>query len=284
MATIHLDNTNDSRLAGYLDLKTRELAAADPGRFLAEGRLVVERLLAGTHEVESVLIEQRRLAEMEPLVAGRAPLYVVPNPAMEQVTGYKIHTGILAIGRRPAQPDLDAMMPPQPQRAFWLVAPIIKELANLGALVRTATAFGVTGLMLGPHCCDPYYRRALRVSMGTLFRLPIFQSQDLQRDLLRLRDDHGVTLCATVLEDGAERLHDAPAEPRMAVMLGHEYLGLHEHWVGLCRRKITIPMHLGTDSLNVSVSAALFCYHFLAPKAPVRLPEAESQASAQAAP
>ncbi len=274
MPIIHLDNLCDPRLDGYRSLKDRELAASGGGRFLAEGRLVVERLLAGELEVESVLIEQRRLAEMAPVVGDKAPLYVIPDPAMQQIAGYKIHTGVLGIGRRPRSRAVDEIMQSAGETAFWLVAPIIKELPNLGALVRTATAFGVTGLMLGPHCCDPFYRRAVRVSMGTIFRLPLVRSTDLEADLLRLRDRWGVQLCATVLDEGSEILRDAPCSARMALLLGHEYLGLDDRWVKLCGRKITIPMHLGTDSLNVSVAAALCCYHFMAPSRPLRLPEA----------
>jgi tRNA G18 (ribose-2'-O)-methylase SpoU len=272
---IPISDFSDPRLEPYRNLRDKQLADRD--LFLTEGKRVTERLLASRLEVESVLTDERRAPEMAALSGGRAPLYVITEELMKQVAGFRIHTGVLAVARRPPAPTLDAILRPATEPFTLLVLPIIKEPANLGALIRTAAAFGVTGAILGPECCDPFFRRVVRVSMATVFRLPIVRSDDLERDLVRLRDHWNVELFATVLDDSAEPLHTAvrdPARRGIAILLGHEVEGLEPRWAGLCSRKVVLPMHLGTDSLNVSVAAAVFCYHFLAPTKPVRLPEA----------
>lgn len=272
---ISITDFDDPRLDPYRNLRDRELAAG--GRFIAEGRRITQRLLASGLGVESVLAEERRAPEVVEASSGRAPLYVVPKELMTRIAGFAIHTGVLSVGLRPPPLVLDDMMSRVALPYTLLVAPILKEPANLGALIRTAAAFGATGLLLGPQCCDPFLRRTIRVSMATVFRLPIIHSDDLTGDLSRLRDRWNVELCATVLAADAEPLYRArrdPARDGVAILLGHEVEGLDEQTVRLCDRKITIPMHLGTDSLNISVAAAICCYHFMAPREPIRLPEA----------
>jgi tRNA G18 (ribose-2'-O)-methylase SpoU len=98
--------------------------------------------------------------------------------------------------------------------------------------------------------------------MGTAFYLPIVRSVDLARDLRRLRDEYGVELVATVLDEDAESLDAVPRPPRLGILFGNEAQGLSPEHVALCARRVTIPMKLGTDSLNVSVAAGIFLYHF----------------------
>jgi len=275
---IRITDIDDPRLVYYRDLRDRRLADAE-GRFIAESKRLTERLLASALTVESVLVDERRAGTMAGLVPEDVPLYVVTRELMTQLCGFAIHTGVLSIGKRPAPMDVDDLMQQASDPVTLMVAPMLKEPANLGAMVRTCAAFGVSGLIIGPQCCDPYYRRAVRVSMGTVFRLPMIKSDDLAADLKRLREVHHVQCAATTLHD-AELLYDArrPRDPdRLALVLGHEVDGLEPELEALCDRRITLPMHLGTDSLNVSVAAAVFCYHFLRPTEPIRLPEAEHE-------
>jgi TrmH family RNA methyltransferase len=128
--------------------------------------------------------------------------------------------------------------------------------------MRIAAAFGAGGFMLGPQCCDPFYRQSIRVSMGAVFSLNLYQSDDLMRDLKRLQSEWDVELAATVLDDSAEPLSGAARKPRMALLFGNEAQGLSREVVAACDRRITIPMKLGTDSLNVAIAAAVCLYHF----------------------
>jgi tRNA G18 (ribose-2'-O)-methylase SpoU len=138
----------------------------------------------------------------------------------------------------------------------------INNAENLGSIVRVAAGFGVDAMLLGERCVDPFWRQCVRVSMGTLFALPLVQSDDLLADLERLRDSWKVEVAATVLDPGGESLGNAELSPRMGLLFGGEAQGLTPAAIAACQRRITIPMKLGTDSLNVAVAAGIFLYHF----------------------
>lgn len=269
----HITDFDDPRLDPYRNLRDKQIAPG--GRFLVEGIRNTLRLLESGLRVESVLVAENRLAELaQP--ARCAELYVVSRELMMRIVGHEIHTGVLSVGFRPPPLSIDEMMARAAKPYTLFAAPILQDQENLGALIRTAAAFGATGLLLGERSCDPFFRRVIRVSMGTVFRFPIVWSDRLERDLLALRERWNVELVATVLDESAEPLPGAkrnPARDGIAVLMGHESDGLDARTAALCDRKITIPMHLGTDSLNIAVSAAVFSYHFLPPRKPIRLLE-----------
>ena len=264
MPVIDVDNLADDRLAPYRNLKDRELAR-EGGRFLAEGRHVVERLLAAPFEVESVFCARKRLEHVRPLVPDAVPMYVAPDGVLDEVVGFEFHSGVLAVGRRPAALGVDAwaarVTAGDPANCTVLVCPHTRSAENLGALLRIGAAFGVAGVVLGPQCTDPFWRRTIRVSMGAVFKLPLLQSDDLRRDLDTLAQAHGFERVAAVTDADAQPLAAASRGPRLALLLGSEDQGLGE-WVHCSDRRVTIPMSLGTDSLNVAVAAAVFLYHF----------------------
>src|SRR5207248_5713586 len=118
--------------------------------------------------------------------------------------------------------------------------------------------FGADAMLLGERCHDPFWRQSVRVSMGTIFKVPMTRSDDLLRDLHRLRREWGYELAATVLADDAEPLAGAARKERFGLLLGNEAQGLDEAYVAACDRRITIPMKIGSDSFNVSIAAAVF--------------------------
>jgi len=259
---IPVQSLADPRLAPYRNLKERDLAR-EGGRFIAEGENLVKRLLAGTLTTESVLLAERRAAEISPLIPPAIPVYVAPTPIVNGVLGYKFHSGVMAVGVRPPSPTIDDVVARAADRPLTLVVcPEIEKTDNLGALIRIAAAFGVDALVLGPRSCDPFFRQSVRVSMGSAFVLPIVRSDDLARDLRRLREHHRVELIATVLDADAEPLDAARRPQHLGILFGNEAQGLSAELVALCDRRVTIPMKLGTDSLNVSVAAGIFLYHF----------------------
>jgi tRNA G18 (ribose-2'-O)-methylase SpoU len=125
---------------------------------------------------------------------------------------------------------------------------------------RTAAAFGVDAVLLGPKSCDPLCRRALRVSMGGVLRVPFFRSTDLAADLKLLKQRWSVALAGTVLADEAELLPQVDWPDRVGLMLGNEFDGLEDQWLAFCDHRATIPMSPGTDSLNLGVAAGIFVY------------------------
>ena len=264
MPIVQIPSLDDPRLAPYRKLKDRELAR-EGDRFIAEGEHVVRRLLESDYPVESLLLARRRADEVAPLALPDVPVYVVDDPLVHQVVGFKFHSGVIAVGRRKPALTLESFMSAagRRKRLTLVVLPDVANTDNLGALVRISAAFGADALVLGEHCCDPFWRQSVRVSIGTIFSLPLVRSPDLLRELAELRHRWDVDLAAAVVDDpGAEPLAASQRPDRLALLFGNEAQGLGRDYVVLCRRRVTIPMHLGTDSLNVAVAAAVFLYHF----------------------
>lgn len=258
---VSIDSLHDPRVGVFLNLKDRELARQGD-RFIAESEQVVRRLLLSDFPVESVLMANRRASEIAPLVPEKVPVYVVPDPVIHQVVGYKFHSGVIACGRRKPPLSLDLAMQQLGQRATIMICPEVASTENLGALMRIAAGFGVDAMVLGERACDPFYRQSIRVSMGTVFRLNLVQSGNLQADMKRLRAHWGVELIAAVLDESAEALRSARRGDRIGLVFGNEAQGLDTELVAACDRRVTIPMKLGTDSLNVAVAAGVFLFHF----------------------
>ena len=255
-----VENLADPRLWPYRELKDRALDRG--GRwFVAEGEHVVRRLLASDFHVESVFLSEKRV-DVAAHVPDHVPVYVAPQAVMEGVLGFKFHSGVIACGRRKPRLTIDDAVPRGRERLTLVVCPDISNVENIGSIIRLSAGFGVDALILGQHCHDPFWRQSVRVSMGTVFSLPIVHTDDLLRDMSRLRTEWGIELAATVLDADAEPLARATRPARFGLLFGGEAQGLLPEHVAACDRRVTIPMKLGTDSLNVAVAAGIFLYHF----------------------
>lgn len=263
MPVIAIDSLDDPRVWAYRNLKDRELAKAGR-RFLAEGHHVALRLLASGYACESVLCSDKRLAMVKPHVPEAVDLFVAPARVVDAIVGFEFHSGVLAVGLRPPPEPLDAWMQERTRSdaCLLVVCPHTRNCDNLGSIIRNAAAMGADGLLLGEQCTDPFWRRTIRVSMGTIFRLPLRVSDNLASDLAALRARWGVTLVAASLDDDALPLQWTSRPPRLALLLGSEDQGLGPDWTGLCDQKVKLAMHHGTDSLNVATAAAVFLYHY----------------------
>lgn len=242
-------------------MKDRELARSGE-RFLAEGEQVVRRLLDSDYPTESLLVARRRADEIAPLAPPDVPVFVVNDALIHEVIGFKFHNGVIAVGRRKPPASLDEVMALAREPLTLVILPEIANTENMGSLLRISAAFGADAVVLGEHSCDPFWRQSVRVSMGTIFSLPIVRTNHLSRDLSALRNRWHVDLVAAVVGDDAVPLSSARRGPRLGLLFGNEAQGLAPEHVGACGRRVTIPMQLGTDSLNVAVAAAVFLYHF----------------------
>ena len=250
---------DDARLADYHDLQDRRLGE-DSGRFVAESELVVRKLLATDLRVRSLLLTAPRLASLESLLAtvkGDYPVFVVPQAVMDQIAGFHVHRGCLAIAERPPQPVI-----PADARTVVVLVDLV-DVDNLGAMARNAAAFGADAMLLSPRCADPYYRKAVRTSAGAVLSLPIVRATRWPEDLLALRDQHGLALVGAVLVDGAIPLANFVPPPRLAILFGAEGPGLDQQTQAACDALVTIPMAKSpaVDSLNVATAGAVFLYH-----------------------
>ncbi len=252
-----IDALEDPRVAAYADVGNPDRLRA-AGLFVAEGRLVVRRLVeARRFAIHSVLVTPAALREMaDVLDAGPWPVYTAPPRFLQRLTGFDFHRGCLALARRGAAVPIDAFA--GARRLLALEG--IGNPDNVGGLFRVAAAFGVDGIVLSPTCCDPFYRKAIRTSMGAVLRVPFTVAGRWPDDLHALRacDMQAVALtpdpCATPLGDFAATL---AAGARLVLMVGAEGAGLTRHALDAADRLVRIPIDSSIDSLNVVVAAGI---------------------------
>jgi tRNA G18 (ribose-2'-O)-methylase SpoU len=252
-----IDDPNDPRIADY----RAAIGAGTPDTFIAEGRLVVRRLLEGTrYRVRSVLLTPAALADLTSALASQPSslaVLVAPTAVIRAVVGFKFHRGCLALGERgrPATPD-EIVAPGGPR--VLLVLEEVADPDNVGAVFRNAAAFGADGVLLSPGCADPLYRKAVRVSMGAALSVP-FARAELAVGLPALRAA-GYTLVALTPDGRAEDIAAVAGRwpsPRLALLLGAEGAGLSESARRAADLCVRIPMAPGVDSLNVATACGI---------------------------
>jgi tRNA G18 (ribose-2'-O)-methylase SpoU len=256
---------DDPRIGHYRLMKDRELAR-EGDRFVAEGEYIVRRLLSSDFACESVLVIERLAGEMQKVIPPAVPMYVTTPEVLKGIIGFKFHSGVMGIGRRKPAVSLEEFEPVRRERCTLVVCPELISAQNIGSLVRVCAALGVDGMVLGEKCCDPFWRQSIRISMGTIFYLPVVRSNNLAEDLEKLRG-RGFESIAAVLDADAENLDHAGRGPKTAILFGNESRGLDREIVDRCDRRVTIPMREGIDSLNVTIAAGIFLYYFTRPEA-----------------
>jgi tRNA G18 (ribose-2'-O)-methylase SpoU len=258
---IYIDSIDDPRLKVYRDLTTSKMECRE-GVFIAEGMWLVRRLLASSFTTHSVLVDQRRVAELGVPIPDDVPFYVTPNGLVEKVIGFNFHRGVIGAGYRRPPTRLEELTGLEARRWTVVACDETQDPENVGTILRTCAAFGATAVLLGPKCPDPFSRRVMRVSMGAALQLPIIPSPNLFRDLEYLHAHYGAERVATVLDRQAEPLIAVRRANRLVLVLGSEGYGLAPSWRTFSDRLVTIPMAPGVDSLNVSVACGIFLHHF----------------------
>lgn len=259
MTRIAIDNLDDPRLAQYRHLKATN-ATRGSGLFVVEGEKLLHDLIESPFPVASVLVTDRREAEMATVVPAGVPLYVLPQPLVSDLVGYNFHQGVLACGVHRPWPALAELLDAAGARFTLVLCPRIDNPENLGAIVRLADVFDVSAVLVGGRCPDPLSRRVLRVSMGTALRRPVLSWDDLS-PIARWLQSRGVCLAATVVDPVVESLNAFRRPEKLGLVLGCEGTGLPAEWVSLCDRRVTIPMRPGAESLNVAVATGILLYH-----------------------
>lgn len=261
MPLIEISDPDDPRLHVYRNLKKTNLTRWSP-QFIAEGKKLTIRLLQSDFGVASVLTSEKHVDLLRPHLRDDVPAFVLPHHLAQSVVGYKFHAGMLGCGIRKVPPSLDDLMQVERKHLF-VVCCGVENQENLGGIIRVAAGFGATAIVLGSGCSDPFSRRTLRVSMGNALNIPILDAdKDLRILLTSLRNQYDVELVASVLDGRADRLRDTETSNSVALLLGNENSGLDTEWLEICDHRVTIPMHSGTDSLNVAVAAGIFLHHF----------------------
>jgi tRNA G18 (ribose-2'-O)-methylase SpoU len=266
-AVIDITNPDDPRVDDFRDLNSVDRRPDLPtgkGLVIAEGVLVVRRMLASRFAPHAMLGTDRRLAELADDLSAVAPYldltcYRATAEVMADVVGFHLNRGVLAAARRPVELSVSEVL----ERARTIaVLEGVNDHENLGSIFRNAAGLGVDGVIFGAGCADPLYRRSVRVSMGHALLVPFARAARWPSDLELLRDDD-FRLLAMTPSPRAVSLAEAMtklAGDKVAVLVGAEGPGLTETVMRASDARVRVPMSRGTDSLNVATAAALAFY------------------------
>lgn len=275
--TILIDSLEDERLGPFRlrerELRPRNLPAPvikglsdvdaeriSNGMFVAEGDLVVERALEAGCRPVAVLVDADAPPAVIQSFVDQVPVYAASAQARKVLTGLGVALSIIALFERPNRQDPSTVLGAARR---LMIFEDVDNPTNVGAIVRSAAAFGIDGLILDRNSSDPLARRALRVSMGTIFGLAHARVDDIPGTLEGLRSD-GVVVCGLTPHPDAQPLTDVAStlspDQRVAVVMGSERDGLSARSLAAMTHRVRIPMAPGVDSLNVAAAAAVTCY------------------------
>lgn len=263
---IEITDFNAPELDVYARLSEAQLLnrfEPEKGLFIAESPKVIERALNAGCIPVSILVEDKHVeGEGKEIIArcGEIPVYTASFDVLTNLTGFKLTRGMLCAMRRPPLPTVEEICANARRIA---VLENVMNPTNIGAIIRSAAALNMDAVLLTPACSNPLYRRAIRVSMGTVFQVPwTFLGNDLEEDpqsgIQRLKN-LGFKTAAMALSDDSVTIKDPNllAEERLAIILGTEGDGLAAHTIAECDYTVRIPMSHGVDSLNVAAASAV---------------------------
>jgi tRNA G18 (ribose-2'-O)-methylase SpoU len=253
-----IDDPGDPRLSDYRELRDISARRRIEGDefFVAEGPVAIERLVDSGHRVRSVVVSERKYdrlrAVLDPL---DAPTYVVGRDTMRDIVGFDLHRGAIAAADRRAHPSLATLATDSTRLA---VLEGLNDPENLGAIARSARAFGIDGLVLDPTCIDPYTRRTVRVSMGEILFLPACRVDAAGwPGALGELHDAGFESWALTPDPEADDVWSLDPPDRLALVLGAEGPGLGAGTMQRATRRVRLPIDPDVDSLNVAAAAAV---------------------------
>ncbi len=272
---IFIRDFHDPRVDVYRNVRDADLRGRDR-LFMAESELVVRRLLATPQRLHSIFLSPGKFERLREVIEAAQPtcdIYLADVDLMSAIAGFHIHRGALAAGYRPRPEELslDRMLGHLQSRDHFtmLLAEGVTNVDNMGGLFRSAAAFGVDGIVLDANCCDPLYRKAIRVSVGHVLSVPYAVVADgekwgevlrrLKRPILD-RGGWGMTLSGAENDARAVPLWRLPPVPRLGVLVGSEAHGLTEASRAICDVMVRIPMAGDVPSLNVATAAAIVLY------------------------
>lgn len=240
----------------------RQLEHREQGIFVAEGEKIVRRLLGSRFGVISLLVPEKWVRELKALLEARPediPVYVGEKPLLEQLTGFSMYQGLLAVGRIPNQARLEDILAQSAQPRLLVAVDSLSNAENLGALVRNCAAFNAQALIVGETCVSPFLRRAVRSSMGAIFEMPVVESGNLVESL-RMLQDKSVRCVAAHPHVEGRTLAQTDLTGDLCLVFGSEGYGISPATLQACDEAAAVPMPPTVDSLNVGSASAVFLY------------------------
>ncbi|MBB3381445.1 tRNA G18 (ribose-2'-O)-methylase SpoU [Rhizobium sp. BK609] len=265
---IEIRHPDDPRIAEFRNIRERDLTGRE-NRFIAEGTVVL-RLLADVHAAagdflaEKVLLLKNRVAGLSDIIdtfPADVPIYVAEAEVLDGIVGFHLHRGVLALGRRTAEDGMSGLFDRLPKQSLVLVGCGISNHDNMGSMFRNAAAFGAAAVLLDESCCDPLYRKALRVSVGSILTVP-YRRQSSAAELLAALTERGFAIWG-LSPRGSSDIRDVPASERMALVVGTEGEGLPEIILSAFG-SVRIPQAPGLDSLNVATASGIALFEMAA--------------------
>jgi tRNA G18 (ribose-2'-O)-methylase SpoU len=260
---VEISDPDDPRIAAFRQVRERDVAGRCGG-FIAEGEVVL-RVMARSQlcRPRSVLIAAKRVQRMIPLLdafGDDVVIYAAAQGVMDAVVGFPIHRGLLAYGERPQNPSAGDLLASIDGRATIVCLFGVSNHDNVGGVFRNAAALGAVAVLLDAACCDPLYRKAIRVSVGATLTVP-FARLEPSEDILALLARHGFSALA-LSPAGTMPLSRLQAPSRTAIRLGGEGRGVPEALLA-GGTSVTIPMAAGFDSLNVATVSGIVLHHLV---------------------
>jgi tRNA G18 (ribose-2'-O)-methylase SpoU len=261
-SVIDVSDPEDPRVQAYRHVRERDLVGRQ-GLFVAEGEVVLRALIRSSrHDPVSLLIAQKRVEALDDLIGAlpsAVPVYAATQAVMDRIVGFPIHRGILALGRPRAAASVEALAAAAGERALFVVLVGLANHDNVGGVFRNAAAFGADAVILDAECCDPLYRKAIRVSVGATLAVPyarLPRGADVLAPLIAAGFDP-----VALAPGGDTPLSRAARAPRTTLVLGTEGEGLPDEIIARCR-SVRIEMAPGIDSLNVATASGIALHHF----------------------
>jgi tRNA G18 (ribose-2'-O)-methylase SpoU len=273
MPVLRVERIADPRLDDYRNVADPELVRRR-GMFVAEGRLVVQRLLESGHRVVSLLLNDAAYSSLRDRLdrIPEVPIYVCSTDELASIVGFKLHRGCLALAARPAD-----RAPADVVNGADLILALegVTDADNVGSAFRNAAAFGAGAVLLNPACCDPLYRKAIRTSMGSVLQVPYARMSAWPAELSMLRAQ-GFTVVAMTLKRHAIDLQSVArrkSRQRMALVIGGEGSGLTPEAESLADVLVRIPISAAVDSLNLATAAGIALHYFSNPESRIPNPD-----------
>lgn len=265
MPIVRLHSVDDPRLTTYRQLKRSNGSRWNP-QFVAEGERLFDRMLAVDWPMASILLAETHVDRLESRLPPQVPTYVLPAATIEEVIGFNFHRGVLTAGLRPTPKDASLILPHPPNAARIVVLVDVHDPQNVGTIIRTAAGFGVNAVVLSARCADPFSRRVLRTSMGSVLSIPTLVVGNVRERIRQWQIEQDLTIVATSLGEDSTPIDEFRWPCRHALVLGNEGDGLNPAFLALADKRVTIPMAGETDSLNVAVACGIFLHHAASPR------------------